>query len=352
MPIHPLRLAPALLLLTACSADPAPQSAAARAPDRAAAAPQDLPSGHNGHAFKDMAQESPDPVPEPAPAQRPPAEPASAPALAQDPAQHLHAAYPWLASGARPAPAPVEPLSRRFAPPPGFERVDLPPDSFGAFLRDLPLAAPGLPVLSFRGATILPPDHPNLAAVAALDVGDADLQQCADSVIRLHAEWRFARGHRDHRYRGASGLDLPFARYLKGERLVFKDGDLSWQDKGRPRRPDHAALRDYLDGVFAWANTGSLAHQAAKVARPDLRPGDFFVLPGGPGHAVLVLDLARGPGGDLALLLGQGFMPAQHFHILRPAPGATWFVIKPSDDAVKTPFWAPFPWTSLRRLDP
>ncbi len=160
------------------------------------------------------------------------------------------------------------------------------------------------------------------------------------------------RGHRDHRYRGASGLDLPLARYLGGARLVFKDGDLSWQDRGKPRRPEHSALRDYLDGVFAWANTGSLANQAKKIARADLRPGDFFVLPGGPGHAVLILDVATGPEGQLALLLGQGFMPAQSFHVLRPAGAPDpWFRVAPADTAVATPFWDPFPWSSLRRLE-
>jgi hypothetical protein len=258
--------------------------------------------------------------------------------------------YPWLSDSSRPHPLPAHHLHHRFPEPPGYQRVELEDGSFGAFLRELPLAAPGTPVLSHRGATILHQDHPNLAAVAAIDVGDADLQQCADSIIRLHAEWAFARGRRDHSYRGASGLELPFSRYLKGERLVYRDKQLSWQSRGKPRRADHITLRDYLDSVFAWANTGSLANQAQKIPREQLRPGDFFVVPGGPGHAVLILDVAAGPDGRLALLLGQGFMPAQNFQVLRPAPGQAWFIVEPADQAVATPFWAPFPWGSLRRL--
>ena len=57
--------------------------------------------------------------------------------------------------------------------------------SFGAWLRRLPLTPAGTSVLSFRGDVILPSDHENLAALAALDVGASDLQQCADSVVRL-----------------------------------------------------------------------------------------------------------------------------------------------------------------------
>lgn len=334
------RLAPALLALLACSPDAGPQSAAVTPPPQAAPAG---PSPSSAPAPRDQATQA-----APSPAQDDRSQKTSTPVV--DLA--LLEGYPWLNDGARPHPLPAAHLSHRFAPPPGFTRVDLPAGSFGAFLRDLPLAAEGTPVVSFRGATILSPGHPNLAAVVAIDIGDADLQQCADSVIRLHAEWRFARGHRDHRYRGASGLDLPLARYLGGERLVFKDGDLSWQDRGKPRRPEHSALRDYLDGVFAWANTGSLANQAKKIARADLRPGDFFVLPGGPGHAVLILDVATGPEGQLALLLGQGFMPAQSFHVLRPAGAPDpWFRVAPADTAVATPFWDPFPWSSLRRLE-
>jgi hypothetical protein len=88
----------------------------------------------------------------------------------------------------------------------------------------------------------------------------------------------------------------------------------------------------------------------AEVDRADLQPGDFVVQPGGPGHAILVLDLATAPDGRRALLLGQGFMPAQSFQVLVP-PGAKgpWFSL--DGEAVDTPFWpAPFPWSSLRRM--
>jgi hypothetical protein len=252
--------------------------------------------------------------------------------------------YPWLTG-----PAGAK-LVDRFAPPPGFARVALPAGSFGAWLRGLPLAPPGTPVRSYQGGVILPPDHANLAAVVAIDVGDGDLQQCADSVIRLHAEWLFAQGRRDASYRAASGAAMPFARWARGERMVPEGVAFKWTPSARPD-DGHAAYRRWLSGVFAWANTGSLARDTEPVAAGDLHPGDFVVQPGAPGHAVLVLDLARAPDGRRALLLGQGYMPAQSFHVLRQsAAQGAWFVVEPGDQALDTPFWAPFPWKTLRRF--
>jgi hypothetical protein len=285
---------------------------------------------------------------------------ASSPSVAPPPAPSpaaLAARYPWLAS----RPDALGHLAQRVAAPRGYRRVPLAAGSFGAWLRDLPLEPPGVPVLSHRGAVILPPDHQNLTAVVAIDVGAQDLQQCADSVIRLHAEWRWSQGHRDQSYRAASGAEMPFARWARGERVTVSGpagSKLTWAPATRPDDSYHA-FRAYLATVFGWANTGSLARDTSPIALADLRPGDFVVQPGGPGHAVLVLDLATDPEGHRVVLLGQGFMPAQSFQVLHPGrqdpsstPGAVgngaWFRI--DDAGLETPFWPRFPWTTLHRF--
>ncbi|MCU0659155.1 MAG: DUF4846 domain-containing protein [Polyangiaceae bacterium] len=258
--------------------------------------------------------------------------------------------YPWLRDPAPDLPAPTDVLAQRFPAPPGFQRVDLPPSSFGAWLRGLPLAEASAPVRTFRGALLREPSHPSIAGVVALDVGNADLQQCADSILRLHAEWRWSQGDRAVSYRAASGAALPYSRWAAGERVVPDGNRLLWKLTGAPSR-HHDSFRKYLAMVFTWANTGSIARDALPLSLDQLRPGDFFVLPGSPGHAVLVLDLARAPDGRRVVLLGQGFMPAQSFHILRDSEGSPWFAIRPADGSINTPFWQPFPWSSLRRLD-
>lgn len=261
------------------------------------------------------------------------------------------ARYPWHADSSVHALDASDSLAARFAPPAGFVRVPVEPRSFGGWLRGLPLAAPGTPVVAFDGRTILTGDDPRLAAVATLDVGTADLQQCADAVMRLHAEWSWSTGSPNVTYRAASGLALPFSRWASGERLVQNGRSISWAPAARPAS-DHATFRKYLDAVFSWANTVSLARQASPPPLAELRAGDFFVLPGNPGHTVLVLDVARADDGRRAVLLGQSYMPAQSYHVLRASAQTPWYAIESGSVGIQTPFWpAPFPWSSLRRLD-
>lgn len=256
--------------------------------------------------------------------------------------------HPW------PHAADAERLDERFrAPPAGFTRAPVADGSFGAFLRQLPLTPPGTKVVDYRGTPLYENGtHPNIAAVIDVDVGTKDLQQCADAVYRLHAEWRYTTAARKEiRYRALSGTVLPYARYLAGERAVLSGKDLVFQP-GPPHADDHAFFRGYLDDVFAWASTSSLERDGKKVGGlAELEAGDAFVLPGSPfGHAVLVLDVAHDDTGRVALLLGQSYMPAQSVHVLRPDASTAWFVVERSDATVTTPFWRPFPIGALRRL--
>jgi hypothetical protein len=253
------------------------------------------------------------------------------------------ARYPWLRPGAE-----VRPLEAAIAPPPGFARVPLEGNDFGAWLRTLPLRAAGSPVRSYRGDELLAPGDARLAAVAELDVGRVDLQQCADSIIRLHAEWLWSRGRQaDIRYPVTSGDMAVWSRYAGGERPRIEPQKMRWEPGARADA-SRGAFGRYLDIVFGYAGTGSLAQRAGKRGRADVAPGDFFVLPGSPGHAVLVLDMARDGAGRRLALLGQGYMPAQDFHVLA-GPERGWYSLEA--EAVNTPFWpVPFPWTALRRL--
>lgn len=260
------------------------------------------------------------------------------------------APYPWLSDPSLKLPKPVDSLEQRFPTPRSFQRVSLDSGSFGAWLRGLPLASVTTPVRAFNGSVLHKADHSAIAAVAALDIGTSDLQQCADSIIRLHAEWRWSVGDRKMSYKAASGTSLPYSRWAQGDRVEATGNTLTWKRVASPSQ-NHNSFRKYLDMVFNWANTGALARDAKSVPFDQLRPGDFFVLPGNPGHAVLVLDLAHSQDGKWIALLGQGFMPAQNFHILRNEEGEAWFPILPQTGSIKTPFWVPFPWASLRRLD-
>jgi hypothetical protein len=269
--------------------------------------------------------------------------PAPAPGAPRAPTREELARYPWLSSSVR-----VRPLEAAFPPPPGYTRVAVEPGTFGAWLRGLPLRPAGTPVRDFQGGEILAGDDARLAAVAELDVGTKNLQQCADSIIRLHAEWLWAQNQKNRiSYRFTSGHPASWSQYAAGDRVRIAGSKVSWvrsaaADTSRP------AFRAYLDLVFTYAGTLSLQVEKNRPTRESLRPGDFFVLGGSPGHAVLVLDVAQNEAGERVALLGQGFIPAQDFHLLSPGQDGPWFQLQ--GEEVATPFWKPFPWSALRRL--
>jgi hypothetical protein len=259
------------------------------------------------------------------------------------PSREERVRYSWLS-----AERSIRPLAEAISPPSGYTRVPVEEGSFGAWLRGLPLRPAGTPVRDFQGNDILAGDDGALAAVAELDVGSANLQQCADSIIRLHAEWQWWRGQKERiAYRFTSGHLASWTRYAAGERARVTGSQVTWVKSG-PVDGSRASFRAYLDLVFTYAGTLSLAAEKQRPGREDVRPGDFFVLGGSPGHVVLVLDVARNAEGRRVALLGQGFTPAQDFHVLAPGKDGPWFSLE--GDVVATPFWKPFPWSSLRRF--
>jgi len=266
------------------------------------------------------------------------------PREAPDPAR-----YGWLGDDSVKAPQATDTLSSRLTTPPGYERVKLESGSFGAWLRDLPLAAPNTPVKNHKGELVHPADNDYLAAVIAIDVGSIDLQQSPDVAIRLHAEWLWSEGDRNMSYLGATGLDMPLSRWTKGQRLIASGPQVFWAQQAKPSEPDHAELRRYLDGVFTWANSTSLAQQAKLVEPDDIRPGDFFLHTGSPGHALVILDIAHKENRKLALF-AQALNPAENVHVLRPGRATAWFSIRAGEPIV-TPFTKEFGWDGLRRLE-
>lgn len=220
--------------------------------------------------------------------------------------------YAWLNTT-----APNNALAARIPPPLGYERVPTPPSSFQAWLRHLPLK-PGKPdVYLYNGQ---PKRTQNIhAAVVDIDVGKRDLQQCADAVMRLRAEYLYSAGQYDAiRFNFSSGDRFAFSRWSQGYRPRIGGNRVTWQ-KGKAPGLSHASFRNYLDVVFTYAGSASLARELQPVKDVgDMQIGDVFIQGGFPGHAVLVVDMAQNPlNGKKVFLLAQSYMPAQDIHILR-----------------------------------
>ena len=252
--------------------------------------------------------------------------------------------WPWLD-----APHTGDTLEERFVAPSGFARAPVEGGSFAAFLRRLPLLPAGADVRAFDGR-VLGTKH---AAVVDIDVGTVDLQQCADSAIRLRAEYLWSRDQKGRiAFHTTSGDRVPFSRYERGEEIAVRGNTVGWRKSARTQGGpnDRSVFARYLHDVFMYAGSLSLARDTEPVTG-EVQAGDLYVVGGSPGHVLVVLDVAV-RGDERRLLLGEGFMPAQSFHVVPAADGSTW-VTPSADGAVSVPTWpAPFPHTSLRRFKP
>jgi hypothetical protein len=251
--------------------------------------------------------------------------------------------YAWLSTPS----SDSDRLDRRLAPPAGFVREDAPAGSFAAWLRGLPLKPGRPPVRLFDGR--LKANQEAHHAVVDIDVGTRDLQQCADAVMRLRAEYLYAIGAIDRvRFEVTNGEPASLARWIAGDRPVLRGGALAWT-RSAPPDGSYASARRFFDVVFTYAGSASLARQLPVADRRELRAGDVFIQGGFPGHAVLVVDTASGPGGRRAFALAQSYMPAQEIHVLRnPRSGGPWYDLDDGDELV-TPEWT-FGAGALRRF--
>jgi hypothetical protein len=244
---------------------------------------------------------------------------------------------------------PAESIAERIAPPATYQRTLTAAGTFEDWLRHLPLKKGTPPIRLFngqeRGGRI---GH---VAVVDIDVGERDLQQCADAVIRLRAEYLWAAGRRDAiQFHFTSGDRADYTKWLEGFSPEAQGTAVRWV-RGKARPDTHASLRSYLDVVFTYAGTRSLAKELRAVASPaDMRIGDVFIQAGSPGHAVLVVDMAAHPAtGKKVFLLAQSYMPAQDIHVLKnPAGSDAWYDVD-FGDVLRTPDWT-FKRTDLRRF--
>jgi hypothetical protein len=169
--------------------------------------------------------------------------------------------------------------------------------------------------------------------------------------MRLRAEYQRQAGRAaDICFRFTDGSPARWDAWRAGQRPRLGGRPTTWEKRAAPD-DSYASFRKYLDIVFSYAGTLSLARELEKVADPRrVEAGDVFIQGGSPGHAVIVVDVAEDERGRRAVLLAQSYMPAQDIHVLRnpKTPASPWYVIE-GDAPLTTPEWD-FPAGSLRRF--
>lgn len=242
-------------------------------------------------------------------------------------------------------------ILERIAPPKGFQRQSLAEESFGHYLRNLPLKPHGSKVLYYHGGEKANPDI--YTAVVDLKIGNRNLHQCADAVMRLRAAylWEQKRYNEIH-FNFTNGFRVDYTEWMKGKRIVVKGNESFWRDAGRASNT-YRDFWDYLEVIFSYAGTLSLSKELKPVKIDDLRVGDVFIQGGSPGHAVIVVDMAiDAQTNDKVFLLAQSYMPAQDIQVLTN-PGndklSPWYSLEFGDKLI-TPEWT-FHQTDLKRFE-
>jgi len=225
---------------------------------------------------------------------------------------------------AQPPPAPEQ--IKNIPLPGGYERTKLEENSFGEWLRNIQLKKDDH-VYLYNGSL----KKNQLAQFTVLDipVGKKDLQQCADAVMRLRAEYLFDEKRFDE--------------------IVFKDNnDRPYAWNGGNNKNNFVV---YLEKVFGYCGTASLEKQLKPVDMLLMQPGYVFIKGGFPGHAMIVIDMAVNKKGKKIFMLAQSYMPAQDIHVvINPVNEkiSPWYELD-SNSEIVTPEWR-FYSNQLRRF--
>lgn len=243
--------------------------------------------------------------------------------------------YTWLARY-----NVVNSVLSRIPAPEGCVRTQEVEDSWAWWLRRMQLKPGRNEVHLYDGSLKANQDVHH--AVLDIPVGSRDLQQCADAVMRLRAEYLYSRkADSAISFKFTSGDACPWSRWVGGQRPQIAGNKVNWvggSSKGR----DYPSFQAYLSKVFTYAGTASLAKELHAVTNPaDLQIGDVWIQGGFPGHAVIIMDVAERAGGERVFLLAQSYMPAQDIHILRNPNDpdlSPWYSLKGQRQLV-TPEW-------------
>jgi hypothetical protein len=241
-------------------------------------------------------------------------------------------------------------VKTRFALPEGYVRITPEKNSFAEYLQNLPLKPEGTKALNYDGSEKRPNDV--YVAVVDIDVGEKDLQQCADAVVRLRAEYLFAQQKFDDiKFNFTNGFTAQYSKWREGYRISINGNKVSWVKKA-VESTSYAEFRKYLDVVFTYAGTLSLEKELTPIDISEIEIGSVFIKGGSPGHAVIVVDLAVNKStGDKIFLLAQSYMPAQDIQILKNPNNDTqspWYSTKFGETLI-TPEWT-FKKTQLRKF--
>ncbi|CAM1345618.1 DUF4846 domain-containing protein [Tenacibaculum amylolyticum] len=221
--------------------------------------------------------------------------------------------------------------------PKGYRRVLYPKHSFQEYLRNYPLKKYGVPIINYDGSRYFAQHWHD--AVLEIPVPKNGLQQCADALMRIRAEYLWNTNQKQKiGFQFTSGHYCSWEKYAAGFRPRVKGNTVSFHKTAAPNY-SKANFYKYLNLIFTYAGTASLYAELPKVAIKNLTIGDMLVKPGFPGHIEIIVDVITNEKGERLFLLAQGNTPAQNICLLKNFEAteiSPWYQFK-EDEPVYTP---------------
>ena len=242
-------------------------------------------------------------------------------------------------------------IKERFTAPKKYSWVKENPDSFGFFIENFKLKKYGSPILKYDGTEIT---TQNLhEAIFDIDTGTKDLQQCADAVIRLRAEYLFkTKKFGEIKFHFTSGDLMKWNDYKNGTRAFVNGNSVSFR-KTENLDDSYQNFRNYLDLIYTYAGTISLKKETFPVTdNKNLKSGDVLITAGSPGHVVFIAGVSKNAEGKKLYLLAEGFTPAQSIHVLKnpfDPKISPWYELDVNSEQTKTARYL-FKPTNFRRF--
>lgn len=233
--------------------------------------------------------------------------------------------------------------------PQGYNRTKVSNHSFAAWLRHLPLKEDKV-VYLYNGEKKY--NQSAQYSVVDISIGNKDLQQCADAVMRLRAEYLFATDNIPAiHFNYTNGVKISFDKWSKGYYPKLRGNKVDWVASSNNN--SYTSFMKYMNNIFMYAGTASLEKELETIPLKDIKAGDVFIKGGFPGHAVIVMDVAiHETTGDKCFMLAQSYMPAQNIHILNNPNNSDlspWYSVKECQNDVSTPEWT-FSVNQLKRF--
>lgn len=208
-------------------------------------------------------------------------------------------------------------IQDRINPPEEYIRTKEKKDSLGYFLRSYHLKPADAPLMLYDGTE--KSNQSDHVGILDLDLSDRDLQQCADSVMRIYGEyfWNTKQYNRiKFHFTGGNNFLAEYTKWREGYRIQVNGENVSYQ-KIKGYDDSYECYRQFMELIFAYAGTISLETESVPIDNKEIQIGDIFLKAGSPGHVVMVVDMCKNKKGEKAFLIAQGYMPAQDFHLLK-----------------------------------